>query len=173
MLTMLCIYTVQTLVHAPQLGCAPGYVLTRRPGRTVSDGWAAMPAVIDLPVLSLPGRVRDQASDVDRPIPTVYPRIILSPFLSSHPRIDTGGRFGADKMTSISSSTSPPDPLHSGPSRNRASAAIQSRAKRSSKACESCRVRRTRCSGTVPCDACIANGIATTCQVRIKARPQR
>ena len=45
--------------------------------------------------------------------------------------------------------------------------------KRRSKACESCRVRRTKCSGEVPCTACVSNGISATCQIRAKARPSR
>jgi len=42
-----------------------------------------------------------------------------------------------------------------------------------SRACEHCRKRRTKCSGGIPCDACKKASIEGECQVRTKARPQR
>lgn len=45
--------------------------------------------------------------------------------------------------------------------------------KRASKACETCRVRRTKCVGGRPCDPCKALGVADDCIVRVKARPNR
>ena len=48
--------------------------------------------------------------------------------------------------------------------------------KRTSKACETCRVRRTKCissSGSLPCDPCKTLGVADDCIVRVKARPNR
>ncbi|KAL1410456.1 hypothetical protein Q8F55_004467 [Vanrija albida] len=45
--------------------------------------------------------------------------------------------------------------------------------KRSSKACERCRRRRSRCVGGFPCEACVRVGLRAECQVREKARPGR
>ncbi|KIR99758.1 hypothetical protein L804_02390 [Cryptococcus deuterogattii 2001/935-1] len=45
--------------------------------------------------------------------------------------------------------------------------------RRSSKACESCRIRRVRCSGVVPCEPCRERGMVESCEVRQKARPKR
>ncbi|AFR98228.2 hypothetical protein C343_06203 [Cryptococcus neoformans C23] len=45
--------------------------------------------------------------------------------------------------------------------------------RRSSKACESCRIRRVRCSGVVPCEPCRERGMGNSCEVRQKARPRR
>lgn len=45
--------------------------------------------------------------------------------------------------------------------------------RRISKACEHCRTKRTRCSGSSPCDACCALGLEESCFVRDKARPKR
>lgn len=45
--------------------------------------------------------------------------------------------------------------------------------KRSSKACERCRHRRSRCVGGFPCDACQRVGLRAECVVRDKARPGR
>lgn len=44
---------------------------------------------------------------------------------------------------------------------------------RTSKACENCRVRRVKCTGDIPCKACLDGAIADTCYVRVKARPKR
>jgi hypothetical protein len=50
----------------------------------------------------------------------------------------------------------------------------QEKAKRRvSIACDNCRRRRKRCSGTVPCKACLDFGWPERCTVRSKARPQR
>ena len=45
--------------------------------------------------------------------------------------------------------------------------------KHTSKACEHCRKRRTKCIGGIPCDACKNASLEQECQVRTKARPQR
>lgn len=45
--------------------------------------------------------------------------------------------------------------------------------RRISKACENCRVRRTKCSGSIPCSACTDNALEGSCYVREKARPNR
>jgi hypothetical protein len=45
--------------------------------------------------------------------------------------------------------------------------------RRTSKACENCRVRRTKCSGGKPCSACLELGLGVSCEVRAKARPNR
>lgn len=44
---------------------------------------------------------------------------------------------------------------------------------RTAKACESCRNRRVKCSGEIPCRNCKETGIAEQCIVRVKARPNR
>ncbi|KAL1410483.1 hypothetical protein Q8F55_004496 [Vanrija albida] len=63
------------------------------------------------------------------------------------------------KDTTTTDSTSPP--------------ATQQPQKRSSKACETCRVRRIRCVGPPPCEACREAGLGHQCTVRLKARPKR
>lgn len=45
--------------------------------------------------------------------------------------------------------------------------------KRTSKACENCRIRRTKCTGGTPCAACSELGLQSSCLVRQKARPKR
>lgn len=44
---------------------------------------------------------------------------------------------------------------------------------RANKACENCRLRKTRCSGITPCEPCKSAGIEGQCFVRNKARPNR
>ena len=44
---------------------------------------------------------------------------------------------------------------------------------RANKACENCRLRKTRCSGVTPCEPCKNAGIEGQCFVRNKARPNR
>lgn len=45
--------------------------------------------------------------------------------------------------------------------------------KRTSKACENCRLRRVKCTGDIPCKACLESSITESCHVRVKARPKR
>jgi len=45
--------------------------------------------------------------------------------------------------------------------------------KRTSKACENCRLRRVKCTGDIPCRACLESSISESCHVRVKARPKR
>jgi hypothetical protein len=45
--------------------------------------------------------------------------------------------------------------------------------KHTSKACEHCRKRRTKCVGGIPCEACKKASLEGVCEVRTKARPQR
>jgi len=45
--------------------------------------------------------------------------------------------------------------------------------KRTSKACENCRLRRVKCTGDIPCRACLESSITESCHVRVKARPKR
>ncbi|BEJ13893.1 hypothetical protein CspHIS471_0310670 [Cutaneotrichosporon sp. HIS471] len=70
----------------------------------------------------------------------------------------------ASPTTSFSLGASPTNPAVSPPGEFR---------RRSSKACEHCRAKRTRCSGTSPCEACVALGLGDGCYVRDKARPRR
>ena len=44
---------------------------------------------------------------------------------------------------------------------------------RASRACDACRTRRVKCSGTSPCTACQAYGEPERCHFRAKARPNR
>lgn len=44
---------------------------------------------------------------------------------------------------------------------------------RAYKACENCRLRKIRCTGEIPCPACISAEIADKCTVRNKAKPNR
>jgi len=67
-------------------------------------------------------------------------------------------------------------PSMSGPSPD--SIALESPAgstprKRTSKACENCRLRRVKCTGDIPCRACLESSITESCHVRVKARPKR
>ena len=45
--------------------------------------------------------------------------------------------------------------------------------KRTSKACEFCRVRKRKCDGSRPCSHCVRLGKAHECKIRLKARPNR
>jgi hypothetical protein len=64
-------------------------------------------------------------------------------------------------------SVPPPDPIALG------SPAGSTPRKRTSKACENCRLRRVKCTGDIPCRACLESSITESCHVRVKARPKR
>lgn len=57
--------------------------------------------------------------------------------------------------------------------KEKAEASAKSAAKRASKACENCRLRRRKCSEQRPCKACVDIGLGGSCTFRAKARPNR
>ncbi|GAA6055336.1 hypothetical protein JCM3770_005293 [Rhodotorula araucariae] len=68
-------------------------------------------------------------------------------------------------MSTASGSASPPASSTSAP-------AAAPAKRRIAKACEPCRIRRTRCDGQQPCKKCVAAG-GLVCTYRLKARPSR
>lgn len=66
--------------------------------------------------------------------------------------------------------TMPGDPLDPVPPETQSGSTPR---KRTSKACENCRLRRVKCTGDIPCTACLESSITESCHVRVKARPKR
>lgn len=97
--------------------------------------------------------------------------------MSGSPGLSAALQSGSDahKLRSGDSSGAGPGPSSSLAFRGSKSSASTDGPgpKRASKACENCRIRRTKCTGGQPCRACLDLGIQGSCMVRAKARPNR